>query len=98
MKKALPYIAVCIIMMSVLCIAICAVYSSPNLDSYSDTTYYMVEEGDYLWNIVEQNCFSSEEVRNHYDIRGVIRMVESWNDIVEYIYPGQMLKLPYYDK
>ena len=96
--KNLIYVVAMLAMILFLMWAFSYALTPKDLTQYEQKVTYTVEKGDTLWNIVAHNCFSSTEVRNHYDIREVIELVRDWNDVGNYIYPGDTLVLPYYTK
>lgn len=60
-----------------------------------DTVPYTVKAGDTLWDIASTRCFANG-VRDNYDVRRVVMVIQKINGIDSYIYPGQRLEIPYY--
>ena len=51
---------------------------------------YIVERGDVLWNIVNENAviFKGE------DVTSMCRIISDYNELASYIQPGQVIYIP----
>lgn len=85
-----------VLIMIIACV--CTLFNRVDVNDYTDTVDYQVQSGDTLWNIVKNECFASDDVAQKYDIRDVIALVVSYNNINNGIRPGQWITLPYYTK